>query len=98
MKTEYLEITAAAAGRKPSVKGVAYSGGKMRLINALMSRNLWPAVRDWLDATGYYDLFVAAQDFREGHPQFAAALTAARTRFSLPESEITAILAESAAD
>ena len=32
---------------------------KLRLINALMSRNLWPAVRDWLDATGYYDLFVA---------------------------------------
>ena len=31
MKTEYLEITAAAGGRKPSVKGVAYSGGKMRL-------------------------------------------------------------------
>ena len=41
---------------------------KLRLINALMSRNLWPAVRDWLDATGYYDLFVAAQDFREDHP------------------------------
>ena len=58
-----------------------------------MSRNLWPAVRDWLDASSYYDLFVAAQDFREYHPQFAAA----RTRFSLPESEIAAILAESAA-
>ena len=71
---------------------------KLRLINALMSRNLWPAVRDWLDATSYYDLFVAAQDFREDHPQFAAALTAARTRFSLSESEITAILSESAAD
>ena len=95
---------------------------KLRLINALMSRSLWPAVRDWLDATGYYDLFVAqplaapsgfalraqatrplrggciAQDFREDHPQFAAALTAARTRFSLPESEIAALLAESAAD
>ena len=71
---------------------------KLRLINALMTRDLWPAVRDWLDATGYYDLFVAAQDFREDHPQFAAALTAARTRFSLSESEITAILSESAAD
>ena len=71
---------------------------KLRLINALMSRNLWPAVRDWLDATGYYDLFVAAQDFREDHPQFAAALTAARTRFSLTDSEIAAILSESAAD
>lgn len=33
MKTtsEFLEIIAAAAGKKPSVKGVAYSGGKMRL-------------------------------------------------------------------
>ena len=71
---------------------------KLRLINALMTRNLWPAVRDWLDATGYYDLFVAAQDFREDHPQFAAALAAARTRFSLPDSEIAALLAESAAD
>ena len=90
---------------------------KLRLINAPMSRNLWPAVRDWLDASGYYDLFVAqplaassgfalraqatrplrggciAQDFREDHPQFAAA----RTSFSLPESEIAAILADAAA-
>jgi len=32
---------------------------KLRLINALMSRDLWPAVRDWLDSSGYYDLFVA---------------------------------------
>ena len=71
---------------------------KLRLVTALTERNLWPAVRDWLDATGYYDLFVAAQDFREDHPQFAAALTAARTRFSLSESEIAALLAESAAD
>ena len=33
MKTtsEYLEITATSGGRKPRVKGVAYSGGKMRL-------------------------------------------------------------------
>ena len=70
---------------------------KLRLINALMSRDLWPAVRDWLDATGYYDLFAAAQDFREDHPPFAAALTAARTRFSLPDSEIAALLADSVA-
>ena len=70
---------------------------KLRLINALMSRNLWPAVRDWLDATGYYDLFVAAQDFREDHPQFAAALAAARTRFYVAESTVEAILSESVA-
>jgi len=71
---------------------------KLRLINALMSSNLWPAVRDWLDATGYYDLFVAAQDFREDHPHFAPTLIAARTHFSLPESEIAALLSECVAD
>ena len=71
---------------------------KLRLVTALTERGLWAAIRDWLDETGYYDLFAAAQDISEDHPQFAAALTAARTRFSLPESEIAAILSESAAD
>ena len=59
-----------------------------------MSRNLWSAVRDWLDASGYYDIFVAAQDFREDHPQFAAGLTAAKTRFGLTDVETAAILEE----
>ena len=59
-----------------------------------MSRNLWPAVRDWLDTSGYYDIFVAAQDFREDHPQFAAALTAAKSRFGLSAAETAAIFAE----
>lgn len=68
---------------------------KLRLINALTTRNLWPAVRDWLDASGYYDIFLAAQDFREDHPQFAAALTAAQSRFGLTDAETAAILAES---
>ena len=66
---------------------------KLRLINALMTRNLWPSVRDWFDTSGYYDIFVAAQDFREDHPQFAAALTAAKSRFGLAD-ETAAILAK----
>ena len=70
---------------------------KLRLINVLMSRNLWPAVRDWLDTSGYYDIFVAAQDFREDHPQFAAALAAAKSRFGLSDSETAAILVEALA-
>ena len=60
-----------------------------------MSRNLWPAVRDWLDTSGYYDIFVAAQDFREDHPQFAAALTTAKSRFDLTDVDVSAILDES---
>lgn len=67
---------------------------KLRLINALTMRNLWSAVRDWLDASGYYDIFLAAQDFREDHPQFAAALAAAQSRFGLSDADIATILAE----
>ena len=71
---------------------------KLRLVTALTERGLWPAIRDWLEETGYYDLFAAAQDIREDHPQFAAALAAIRTRFSLTPDQLAAILSESAAD
>ena len=70
---------------------------KLRLVTALASRGLWSAFRDWLVETDLYDLFLAAQDFRSDHPQFAAALAAAQTRFHLSAEETAAILAESAA-
>jgi hypothetical protein len=44
------------------------------LVTALTERGLWAAIRDWLDETGYYDFFAAAQDIREAPPQFAAIL------------------------
>lgn len=41
---------------------------------------------------------IAAQDIREDHPQFAAALAAIRTRFSLTPDQIATILTASVAD
>ena len=70
---------------------------KLRLVTALTKRGIWAAFRDWLTETDLYDLFLAANDFREDHPQFAAALSAAQTRFHLSAEETAAILAESAA-
>ena len=68
---------------------------KLRLVTALASRGLWSAFRDWLIETDLYDLFLAAQDFRSDHPQFAAALAAAQSNFSLTAEETAAILSES---
>jgi hypothetical protein len=70
------------------------SGSQLRLVTALTERGLWAAIRDWLDKTGYYDLFAAAQDIREDHPQFATALATARTRFSLTPDQIAASVAD----
>ena len=40
----------------------------------------------------YYDLFLAAQDFREDHPSFTEILNAAKTRFNLTGDQTAAIL------
>ena len=84
-------------------KNYAIAGGKKvsgrDLIGFILDqiRGIWSAFRDWFTETDFYDLFLAANDFREDHPQFAAALSAAQSRFHLTPSETAAILAESAA-
>ena len=71
---------------------------KLKIVIALTKRGKWAALRDWLDETEYGDLFDAAQDFREDHPAFVAALSAAQERFGFATDEIAALLAECVAD
>ena len=71
---------------------------KLKLVAALSSLNLWSAFRDWLVETDHYDLFVAAQSFREDHPSFTAILYAAQERFCLSDHEIEDILTKCVAD
>ena len=71
---------------------------KLKLVVALAERGKWAAIRDWLDETEYGDLFDAAQDFREDHPAFIAALSAAQERFGFAADESAALLAECVAD
>ena len=50
---------------------------KLRLVTALTERGLWAAIRDWLDETGYYDLFATARTrFSLTPDQIATILTA----------------------
>lgn len=71
---------------------------KLKLLIALTHRGKWAALRDWLNETGYGDLFDAAQDFREDHPDFIAALSAAQERFGITRDEIATLLSECVAD
>ena len=71
---------------------------KLKLVIALTHRGKWAALRDWLNETGYGDLFDAAQDFREDHPDFIAALSASQERFGITRDEIAALLSECVAD
>ena len=71
---------------------------KLKIVIALTKRGKWAALRDWLDETEYGDLFDAAQDFREDHPDFIAALSAAQERLGITRDEIAALLSECVAD
>ena len=71
---------------------------KLKLVTALSSLNLWSAFRDWLVENDHYDLFVAAQSFREDHPSFTAILYAAQERICLSDHEIEDILSKCVAD
>ena len=71
---------------------------KLKVVIALANRGKWDAVRDWLDETDFGDLFDAAQDFREDHPAFVAALSVAQERFGFTRDESAALLAECIAD
>ena len=71
---------------------------KLKIVIALTQRGKWAAIRDWLNETEYGDLFDAAQDFREDHPDFIAALSAAQERFGFTRGESAALLAECVAD
>ena len=65
-----------ATNASPADAAVIRTFSKLRLVTALTKRGIWAAFRDWLTETDLYDLFLAANDFREDHPQFAAALSA----------------------
>jgi len=71
---------------------------KLKLVFALEVQNLWPAIRDWLVEQDYYDLFLAAQDFREDHPSFTEVLNATKTRFNFTDEQTAALLDASVAD
>lgn len=67
---------------------------KLKIVAALTQRGSWLAVRDWLTETGYYDLFLAAQNFSEGYPAFDDGLAAAKARFGWDDATVEGILAK----
>ena len=66
----------------------------MKLVAALTAAGHWAAVKDWLVESDYYDLFIAAQCFREDYPAFAEGLAAAKSRFGWDDTAVEALLAK----
>ena len=65
---------------------------KLKITTALMKIEKWLPVRDYLVQSGMYDLYLAAQDFKEDDEFFIKGLSELKAKFGMSEEEIEAIL------
>jgi hypothetical protein len=59
-----------------------------------MKLEKWIPVRDYLVQSGLYDLYLAAQDFKEDDEFFVKGLAELKAQFNMSDEEVEAILVE----
>lgn len=65
---------------------------KFKVVRALTEMGIWLKVRDYIVAKGLYDLFLAAQDFKEDDEFFIEGLTSLKGELGLADEQIEKIL------
>ena len=70
---------------------------KLKITAALMKIEKWLPVRDYLVQAGMYDLYLAAQDFKEDDEFFIEGLAGLKAKFGMSDEEVEAILKEGVA-
>lgn len=65
---------------------------KFKVVRLLTEMGIWLKVRDYIVAKGLYDLFLAAQDFKEDDQFFIEGLTALKGELGLADEQIENIL------
>lgn len=67
---------------------------KMKVVLALREMGVWPQVKAWIEAQDLYDVYLAAQDFREDDPYFAQGLAALKSQLGITDGQAEAILSD----
>ena len=67
---------------------------KLKLVAALKETDKWVLVKTWIEERGYYDFYVAAQNFREDNPLFTEALAAIKGYARMTDEQAEAILSK----
>ena len=66
---------------------------KLRIVAALTTAGVWDSVKQLLIERSLYDLFLAAQDFREDNEYFAQGKAALQTALGWTDEQVEAVLA-----
>ena len=71
---------------------------KLKLVSALKTIDKWVLVKTWIEEKGYYDYYLAAQNFAEDNELFVAALAAIKLYARFTDEEIETVLSKCLAD
>lgn len=69
---------------------------KLKCVAALMQAGVWSEVKAWIEAAGLYDLYLAAQDFREDNEYFVRGREQLQAVLGWSDEQVEAILKECA--
>ena len=89
-ETEIVRTYKQVADEPAPTKARVFS--KLKLVAALKEADKWVLVKTWIEEKGYWDYYLAAQNFREDNEMFAQALAAVKTYARLTDDEAEAIL------
>ena len=65
---------------------------KLKLVAALKAADKWVLVKTWIEERGYWDYYLAAQNFREDNEMFAEAVAEVKRYAGMTDDEAEAIL------
>lgn len=71
---------------------------KLKVVAALIEAKLWPTVKAWIEGSGLYDLYLAAQDFSEADPYFTRGKAELMAALGLDEATVESILSQCVAE
>ena len=69
---------------------------KLRIVAALTNAGVWAQVKAYIEREGLYDLYLAAQDFREDNEYFTQGKTALQQALGWTDEQVEAVLQEAA--
>lgn len=67
---------------------------KLKVVAALTDAGVWPQVKAWIEEHGFYDLYLAAQEFAEDNEWFAQGLAALKPVVGWTDEQVEALLAK----
>lgn len=71
---------------------------KLRIVSALTNAGVWAQVKQYIEREGLYDLYLAAQDFREDNEYFTQGKAKLQTALGWTDEQVEAILSAASAE